>query len=1409
MPVIKGEMPKATRVVRGDPSGTSGNDTNGLPYNIEFDRIYYGNDLKFDRWSSGYFWIKNTGTGTLTFLTSSSSSGTASQFSDPTKTPVLYYAIPGVTSGEVYLEVIGTTNSIEIAPGKRICLINRNANDSAGLSYSNTEYVSFGLTGNTTVEIGGSWGALAPCLRANKVLQPYCFYNMFNSGMPSANTKVTVLSSPTDSGSEDIDCYNNGMDHAFYGCIGLRSFPDMNFNFADQYSFSYIFYGCTKLGSSDTESAHVPDITFGRAGRAHLYEYAFYGCTSIVTGPRLCDRYSWEMANYADYSYASTFRGCTSMTSLKEQYIGGWTIADHAFFETFYGCTHLVHPMGFRPNIRKEVLTVYNYGFAFTFYQCSALRTVPNGLFAQEENPDPNSITLTVRTCPTLIAVGSSGYSFNNMFYGCTSLTSNPYYPDNTYDPTKAIPAAGGIILGSHDKNAAARSFENMFYSCTALTDMSSVWSPSMSNDCNASYSCSNMFRNCTHLVRGACPRDTVSAIYCWQHMFRGCTALKSVVGFNLSNTANYCCRYMFYGCTSLEVSPYLTPDTLVGTRPYDYMFAGCTNLHCIITNQNTHGSTTLAWTWHLPETGVFIKTNSAYTSTQKNTQANQNASSVSTSAQYIPYDWDIQTSALIFKSDSSFSVKLTKIGSPTALATLNYINVGAGTSGDYLSIVNGSWGSGSASGKLISSTGAPIIFYGGTTNGGYFSTSESDYYQFVIPTGNNVECIGNLNSLCTAVSGTLSSYISYKFYKLFAGCTALSKLSSLVSIGTLAVNRGYNFKQMFEGCTSLTEAPTIKATTAGREDYAFIFKDCSSLQHGPSLSSITDMSTGSFTGMFYNCITLASVITLPGSSVSLASQCFMHMYYNCKSITDIPENYLPWTSLASQCYAAMFDTCDNLVNVPSGLLPATSLSEACYANMFQNCSSLIDAPSLPATSMTAQCYQYMFRGCTSLTSITVNFSSWANSWGSSAYRTTYGWTENVGPEGHFNCPTGLPVYMNDPGNGSNSAQNTGSTDTSACYIPYNWTHTSSNTPVDPKIFRFERASGTVTITANSVINYGNGIYVSTDGTTWTPQTGKTSSSPWSFTIDQNHPRVCLKYYYNSPIGVPSTEIFQADSDNSTVDPWFSVSGSGTINATGDLTKFCIYSKISDLYSYSSKSVAGIFKNISQLRDCTGIYFSETYESPCYIDSMFYNSGVTKINRDLISPCSIKSATLAFANCTSLTDGCNLVTAGMEDNIPSLCFYGAYMNCTSLKSTAASPLVVGKYSQYSKPGCYNRIGDKAFKKVFRDCSCQNFNSVKINFRYLGIEYYVTHGFGVTYVLHYSKRTFEEAFYGCTHMNVLWTKMNRWPANYCTNNWVYGVSGSGTFNHLSELTTFPHGNDKVPSGWEHEEYVSWQ
>ena len=295
------------------------------------------------------------------------------------------------------------------------------------------------------------------------------------------------------------------------------------------------------------------------------------------------------------------------------------------------------------------------------------------------------------------------------------------------------------------------------------------------------------------------------------------------------------------------------------------------------------------------------------------------------------------------------------------------------------------------------------------------------NYYEYVsfytnINTSQNCVVGGNINTLINyndADNASLRGYYGC-FYMLFKNAKNITDASNLIIPSTNILER--YCREMFSGCTSLQNAPTLSATTLGKQCYYEMFSDCSKLTTAPELPA-TKLATGCYSLMFNGCTSLTTAPELPATTLS--PDCYFHMFGGCTSLVNAPQ--LPATKLASQCYYEMFSSCKALTTAPTLLsttlanycyqgmfqyctslttapeLPATKLATGCYINMFSNCTSLVNAPTLPATTLANKCYNYMFGGCSKLNSITVHAGD------ISASDCTNDWLSGVASSGTFN----------------------------------------------------------------------------------------------------------------------------------------------------------------------------------------------------------------------------------------------------------------------------------------------------------------------------------------------------------------------------------------------------------------------
>ena len=202
----------------------------------------------------------------------------------------------------------------------------------------------------------------------------------------------------------------------------------------------------------------------------------------------------------------------------------------------------------------------------------------------------------------------SSTYTFYGLFDECTNLVS-----------------AENLILPATTLTTSC--YDNMFYGCSSLTTAPALPATTLAPDCY-----NYMFYQCTSLTTAPELPATTLASNCYYRMFYNCTSLTTVPSNLLPATTlvNYCYYQMFRDCTSLTTAPEL-PATTLANYCYSNMFQGCTNLNyikCLATDISALHCTDY-WVGNVASTGTFVK--------------NPNMTSWTTGPSGIPTGWTVQ----------------------------------------------------------------------------------------------------------------------------------------------------------------------------------------------------------------------------------------------------------------------------------------------------------------------------------------------------------------------------------------------------------------------------------------------------------------------------------------------------------------------------------------------------------------------------------------------------------------------------------------------------------------------------------------------------------------------------------------------------------------------------------------------
>ena len=474
----------------------------------------------------------------------------------------------------------------------------------------------------------------APALPAT-TLTTQCYYSMFR-GCTSL-TQAPYLPATTLAQS----CY----DYMFYGCTNLTKAPALPATTLANNCYAGMFYRCTSLKLSSTQTGEytqeyrIPTTGAGTTATDALTDM-FTSTGGTFTGtPEINTTYylstdnmivrDTEIATLRGYvesmidspfkpegkSYL-TFSSPNSFTLAVGNATKHWDgtleyFASNKTWTTWDGTTTLSsveNDGGHVLYLRGTGNTVItgnksNYRWLLTGSDIKCIGNIENLL---------DYATIEAGNHPTM-----ANYCYNQMFFGCTSLTHAPDLPTTTLaNSCYAYMFKGCTSLTQAPAlpatTLANQCYSSMFQDCTTLTQPPALPATTLANQCY-----SYMFRGCTALIQVPELPATTLANYCYYYMFQGCTSLTQAPALQATTLADYCYEYMFADCTSLTQAPAL-PATTLEFRCYYNMFSGCTSLKLSSTQTGEYTQE-----YRIPTTGTGTTANSALTNMFTNTGGN------------------------------------------------------------------------------------------------------------------------------------------------------------------------------------------------------------------------------------------------------------------------------------------------------------------------------------------------------------------------------------------------------------------------------------------------------------------------------------------------------------------------------------------------------------------------------------------------------------------------------------------------------------------------------------------------------------------------------------------------------------------------------------------------------------------
>ena len=201
-----------------------------------------------------------------------------------------------------------------------------------------------------------------------------------------------------------------------------------------------------------------------------------------------------------------------------------------------------------------------------------------------------NSTGLISASDLRLVSTTLRGYCYNNMFVGCSNLTSVCDLPATSLtigcyyamfsgcSSLVTAPLISATYCNGYN-TAGASSLAAMFLNCTSLTSIANI-PRSPASGTQSSHTHTNMFKGCSSLVSIPSVTINISKGNNCQGMFQDCSSLTDASGITFSGAAGYMSlKDMFRGCSSLTVPPSTLPSSFSSHSNCDGMFRECTSL--------------------------------------------------------------------------------------------------------------------------------------------------------------------------------------------------------------------------------------------------------------------------------------------------------------------------------------------------------------------------------------------------------------------------------------------------------------------------------------------------------------------------------------------------------------------------------------------------------------------------------------------------------------------------------------------------------------------------------------------------------------------------------------------------------------------------------------------------------------
>ena len=667
----------------------------------------------------------------------------------------------------------------------------------------------------------------------------------------------------------------------FQGCTSLTTASALPATTLTANCYQSMFQGCTQLTAAPT----LPATTLA----SNCYTSMFQGCTALTTAPKLLAE------TLVSDCYKNMFNGCSSLNEITmiargtniSSYLTGWVtgVAPTGDFYAYVNSTLAVGNNGIPTGwVNRKDFYVEAVEAGTVKFDGTGLEYSKN--WEDWTSEGINSISVAagdivrfrgVRSGGTISSTGNFNVAGNILSLAAedyTSVTTGSFV--GIFKDAEKLVSAADLVLPT---TLQANCFNEMFSGCTSLTTPPTLSATTLAANCYKS-----MFSGCTSLTSAPALPATDLAANCYEAMFQNCTTLDATPTLPARTLAQECYKSMFAGCTNLTVSPQLPAETLVDGC-YDNMFNGCSNLakvYCSATTNLGIGFTT-NWLANVAASGLFVKDESVTTWPQPSPSG-------------IPDGWTIPWSgfkirAITDNTKITFNYNYTDDGIEYSLnegqTWIHYttpftLNAGQsacikGNRTNYTN--NGGDEYGTPSSKPIF-TATTLCYISGnimtllsdqnnlseSAFHGAFSKGKNTAVNYIdidpesplilpattLPSKCYMQMFRNCKSL-TRAPVFRAEVVNYRScYNMFRDCIGLTSAEGIeLPAMTLAIDC---YRELFRGCTSLTSAaPKLPAPTLVKECYRQMF---SSTQITSLVCLATDISAENCTNEWMSGVT-------------------------------------------------------------------------------------------------------------------------------------------------------------------------------------------------------------------------------------------------------------------------------------------------------------------------------------------------------------------------------------------------------------------------------------------------------------------------------------------------------------------------------------------------------------------------